>query len=81
MHAVDGFVLEKKLVVLGYGDEEKDCGYILEAVDPLLPLGSLSTNIEHPVGELADDEGGFCYAGGLDTGSEHILIIREVVRL
>lgn len=67
MHPVDGFILEKKLIVLGYGNKEEDRCDILEAVDPLLPFGSLTSYIEHAVGQLADDEGRLRYAGSLDS--------------
>ena len=38
LHTVDGFIFEEELVVFGDGDEEKDGGDVLEAVDPFLPL-------------------------------------------
>ena len=37
------------LVVLGHGDTEDDRGDVLETVDPLLPLGSLTAHIKQPV--------------------------------
>lgn len=36
LHTVDGFIFEQKLVVFRYGNQEKNCGDILEAVNPLL---------------------------------------------
>jgi hypothetical protein len=79
LHTIHGLVLEKQLVVLGDGYQEKDCGHILEAMYPFLPLRSLSSNVKHAVGEILDDEGGFCNASGLDTRSEHILVVGYVV--
>jgi hypothetical protein len=36
-------------------------------MDPLLSLGSLSSDIEHAVGKIADDECGFGDTGGFYT--------------
>ena len=36
LHTVDRFVFEKQLVVFGDGYQEKDCGNIFEAMNPLL---------------------------------------------
>jgi hypothetical protein len=38
LHTVDGLIFEQKLVILGNGNEEKDSGDVLEAVNPLLSL-------------------------------------------
>lgn len=81
LHTVDGLVLEQQLVVLGDGDQEQDGGDILEAVNPLLSLGSLATNVEHAVGQIADDESGLGDTGSLNTGAEDILVSGEVVGL
>ena len=50
-------------------------------MDPLLSLGTLAANVEHTVGQVADDEGRFGDTGGLDTRSEHILIAGKIVGL
>ena len=81
LHTVDGLIFEKQLVVLGNGDQEENGGDILEAVNPLLTLGSLTTDVEHTVGQIANNEGGLGDTGGLDTGAEHILVSGEVVGL
>ena len=80
LHAVDGLILEEELVVFGNSDEEQDCSDVLEAVNPLLTFGTLSTDIEHTVGKIANDEGGLGDTGGLDTGTENILVVRSVIR-
>ena len=36
------------LVVLGHGDAEDDGRHVLEAVDPLLALRSLASDVEKP---------------------------------
>lgn len=79
LHSVDCLIFEQQLIVLGDGDEEEDGGNVLEAVNPLLSLGSLTTDIEHSVGEVTDDEGGLGDTSGLDTRPKDILIVRHVV--
>lgn len=81
LHTVDRLIFKEQLVVLGNGDQEQNRGDVLEAVDPLLTFGSLTTNIEHTVGQVANDESSLGDTGGLDTGAEHILVIGHVVRL
>lgn len=81
LHTVHRLIFEEQLVVLRNGDQEKNRCHVLEAVDPLLTLRTLATNIEHPVGQVANDEGSFCDTGGLDTGAEDILVSREVIGL
>lgn len=50
-------------------------------MDPLLSLGTLSSNIEHAVGEVSNDEGCFGDTRGLDTGAKDILIVWHVIML
>ena len=79
LHTIHGLIFEQQLVVFGNGDKEQYGGDILETVDPLLSFRSLSTNIEHSVGQVLDDEGRLGDAGSLDTGAQDILIIRHVI--
>jgi len=81
LHTVDGLVLEQQLVVLGDGHQEQNGGDVLEAVNPLLTLRTLTTHVEHPVRQIADDEGGLGDTGSLDTRAEDILVGGEVVWL
>lgn len=81
LHTVDSLVLEEELIVLGDGDEEENSGDVLEAVNPLLTLRALSTDVKHSVCKLANNESGLSDTGGLDTRSEHILVIWHVVVL
>jgi hypothetical protein len=81
LHTVDSLIFEEELVVLGDGDKEENGGDILEAVNPLLTFGTLSTNVKHAVGEVTNDEGGFGDTRGLDTRTEDILVTRKVVGL
>ena len=80
LHTVDGLIFEQQLVVLRDGDQEENGGDVLEAVDPLLSLRSLTTDIEHTVGEVADDERGLSDTSCLDTRSKNILVVGDVVR-
>lgn len=67
LHTVDRLILEEQLVVFGNSNKEEDRSDVLEAVDPLLALRSLSTNIEHSVSEIANDERGLGDTGCLDS--------------
>lgn len=49
-------ILHQALVVSTDRDEEHKTVDILETVYPLLPFGSLATDIEHPVRQLAQVE-------------------------
>ena len=43
-----GLVFVEHLVVLGHGHAKDDGRHIFKAMDPLLPLRSLASNIEKP---------------------------------
>jgi len=81
LHTIDSLILEKKLVVLGNGNKKQDRGDVLEAMNPLLSLRSLSTYVEHSVCEVADDEGCLGDTSSLDTRSKDILIVGHVITL
>ena len=49
-------VFDQRLVVTTDGDQKQQAVYVLEAVNPLLTLRSLSTNIEHAVCECSKVE-------------------------
>lgn len=66
LHPVDALVLVQRLVVLGDRDEEENRSYVLEAVNPLFPLGPLSPDVKELVLELSDLEVGFGDACRLD---------------
>jgi hypothetical protein len=50
----DTLVLIQHLVVFAQTDEEHERRHVLEAVDPLLTLGPLATDVEELVCEFAD---------------------------
>ena len=50
-----------------------------EAVNPLLPLGPLPSDIEHVIFQLTQLEQGLGNAGGSESGAKNVLIIRQVV--
>lgn len=79
LHTVHSLVLKKQLIVLGYGDEEENSSNVLEAVNPLLSLRPLTTDVEHPVSEVANDESCLGDTSGLDTGPQHVLVIGHVI--
>lgn len=81
LHTVDRLIFEKQLIVFGDGNQEENRSHVFEAVNPFLPFGSLTTNIKHPVSQIADDERGFRDTGGLDTRAENILVGGEIVGL
>ena len=81
LHTVDSLVLKKQLIVLRNGDQEEDGGNVLEAVNPLLTFGTLSSDIKHSVCELADNEGSLGDTSGLNTRSQDILVVWHVVVL
>lgn len=50
-------------------------------MNPLLTLRTLTTDIEHAVGKIADDESRLGNTGGLDTRAKDILVVGNVVGL
>lgn len=81
LHTIDGLIFEKKLVVLGDGDKEENGCDILEAVNPLLTFRTLTTNVEHAVGEIANNESCLGDTCCLDARTEDILVTGQVVGL
>jgi len=81
LHTVHCLVFEQKLVVLRNGDKEEYGGDILEAMDPLLSLRTLSSNIKHAICKVTNDESSLRDSSGLDTGTKNILIVRHIVVL
>lgn len=81
LHTVDGLIFEQQLVVFRDSDQEKNGGDIFEAVNPLLTLRTLTTDVEHTVGQVANNEGGLGDTGSLDTRAKDILVGGEVVGL
>lgn len=69
------------MVVAADGYEEQDDLDVVEDVDPLLAFRSLSTNVEHAVGEVASVEDGLANAGGAESCTEDVLVGGGVVTL
>ena len=69
------------LIVFADGDEEEDDGDIFETVDPFLSFGTLTSHIEHSVGEVLDVEGCFGDTCRLDSSAQYVLIGGEIVWL
>ena len=74
-------IFVQHLIVLAERDEKDEGCNILETVDPLLSLRTLSSDVEHAVCKISNDESGLGDTGGLDTGAENILVVGHVVRL
>lgn len=79
LHTIDCLVFKQQLIVLGNGDQEQDRSNVLEAVYPLLSLGSLTTDVEHAVGKVTDDECSLGDTGCLDTRAKDILVVGNVI--
>jgi len=48
-------------------------------MDPLLSLGTLTTDVKHAVCEITDDEGSLGDTSGLDTRAQDVLVVGNVV--
>jgi len=79
LHSIDSLVFEEQLVVFGDGNQKKNRSNIFKAMNPLLSLRPLPTHVEHAIGEVLNDECSLSDTGGLDSRSENILVIGEVV--
>lgn len=74
LHTIYALILVEHLVILAERDQEHQRGYVLEAVDPLLSLTPLPTNIEELVRQLAHTEVCLGNTSRLDTRPQDILI-------
>lgn len=69
------------LIVLRHGYAKDDGGHILEAVDPLLSLRPLSTDVEQFEVQVLEGEVHLDNASGFDASSQNILFGWHVVFL
>ena len=74
-------VLHQALVVSADRYQEHKAVDVLEAMYPLLPFGSLTTDIEHPVRQLAQVEDRLGDTGRLQSGLQEVLVCRNVTLL
>jgi len=74
----DTLIFVQHLVVLAQTDQEHQSSNVLEAMNPLLTLRPLATDVEQLVCELANLESRFGDTGGLDTRPEDILVSGHV---
>ena len=72
-------VFNKTLVVSADSDEEEQAVDVLEAVDPLLTLRTLASNVEHAVCEIAQVEDRLGDTRCAQTRAQHILVCWNVV--
>ena len=80
LHTVDGLIFKEQLIVFRNSDQEEDSGDVLEAMDPLLPLRTLATDVEHAIREVSDDKSGLRDTSSLHTRTENILVVGQVIR-
>lgn len=72
-------VLHQTLIVSTQRGHEHETMHAFEAVNPLLPLGPLPSDIKHVIFQLTQLEQGLGNAGGSESGAKNVLIIRQVV--
>lgn len=68
-------VFHQTLVVSGQRNHEKKTLNTLKAMDPLLSLRTLSTNVHHAEVHLAQFKEGFRDTSRPQTGLQHILVV------
>lgn len=74
-----GLVLHQALIIAAQGSHKHQAVHAFEAMYPLLPLRSLTANVEHVVLELTKLEQRLRDASCSESGSEDVLIIGQVV--
>ena len=74
-------IFVQHLIILAERDQEDKGSNILEAVDPLFSLASLTTDVEKLIRKLANLESGLSDACRLDTTPKDVLLIRHVARV
>eukprot|EP01136_Pigoraptor_vietnamica_P040514 Opistho-1_new@12503 len=79
VHAVRRLVLREHLVVPAQRRAKNDRRHILKAVNPLLALGPLATDVKHPEEEALVLEVRLDNASRLDTRAQHVLLAGHVV--
>ncbi len=62
------------MVITTDSNEKQDYLHIVEDVYPLFPFRTLTTNIDHLVGQVAQLEDGLGYASGPQTRSQNVLV-------
>ena len=74
MNTYSVLILDQTLIVTADSNKEQQRRDVLEAMDPLFAFRPLSSNVKHAVGQRTEIEDGLCDAGGLQTGTEDILV-------
>lgn len=78
-HPILPALLQQDLVILAQSDAEDDTRDRFETVDPLLPLASLTSDVEEVDTELAHVEPRLCDARRLAPRTQHIVLVGDVV--
>lgn len=81
MHSINGLVLVKLEIVLAHGYAKDHGGNVLEAVNPLLSLRPLATNIHHPELCVLDFEIDFRDSRRLSSSPQNVLLIGNETRI
>ena len=72
-------VFNKTLIVTANGDEEEQTVNILKAMDPLLALRALSSNVEHAVCQVPEIKDRLSDTRCAQARAQHILVCGHVV--
>lgn len=80
-HAVNVLILQQLHIVTVHGYTENDGCHAFKTVYPLLPLWSLTTDVKESKGDAFVGEDRLHDPCGLHTGTEDVLLIRNVVRI
>ena len=79
MYTYRRFVFHQTLIVAAECGHKHKAMYSFEAMYPLLPFRTLTTNIKHMIVQLAEFEEGLCDARRAKAGTKNILIVWNVV--
>jgi len=67
-------VFNQNVIVSTNRDQEEYYLHVVEHVNPLLPFGSLTTDIKHPIGEISELENSLSNARSTQTSSQNVLV-------
>jgi hypothetical protein len=72
-------VFHKTLIVTANSNEEEQAVNILKAMDPLLALRALSSNIKHAVCQVPQVKDRLCDTRCAQARAQHILVCRHII--
>jgi hypothetical protein len=74
-------IFNQYLIIFRNSNQENNRGDVFKAVNPLLSFGTLTTYIEHTIGQVTNNKRGFSDTSSLDARSKDILITWSVLRM